>query len=98
MDIDPVIRKDLCALHHQYDCEIIPVAESLRRPEDCCGRRRIKGIDEVKERHSGDIVLSLILDPLAGRGLPTDHFNPSLAVTNTINVESAERHRATLRQ
>src|SRR4051812_11855379 len=98
MDIDPVIRKDLCALHHQYDCEIIPVAESLRRPEDFRGRRRIKGMDEVRERHSRDIVLSFIRAPPPGRGPPADHFDPSLAVTNTINVESAERHRATLRQ
>src|SRR5574341_1355831 len=98
MDIEPVIRKDRCSLNNQHHRQIIPVAETVRRLDDFRWRCRIQGMNEVMERHSRDEVCAAILHSLACRGSPADTFNPSLAMTNAIDVDTVERHGATLRQ
>src|SRR5262245_28783851 len=64
MDIDPVIGKDRCSLHHQHHGEIISVAEAICRPEDFGWGRRLKGLNEIIEWHRRDKVLTFILNPL----------------------------------
>src|SRR5712691_4946180 len=98
MDIDPVIRKDRVSLHDQHHGQIVPVAEAIRSLDDLRWRRRLKGMNEITERHGGDEVLTSILNRRAGRCPPADTFDPSVAVAHALDADTAERRGTTPRE
>src|SRR5688572_25771664 len=67
MDIDPIIGKQRLAIYDKDDSKIVSIAEALRGADDRIGRRRIKCLNQLAQRHRRNKVIAIIIYSLAAR-------------------------------